>query len=98
MRRARPIGELVGEAMRGLRRRPAAASPEALQEAWARAAGAPAAAASRVVGWRAGVLTVATDSPALRSELVSFRKPELLERLREELPVTVSDLSVRLGG
>lgn len=92
---ARPVGQFVRELERGLKRRPAAASPEALREAWARAEGP---AGARIVGWRAGVLTLETSSAALRSELLSFLKPGLLRRLGQELPVTVSDLKVRLGG
>lgn len=57
-----------------------------LSGAWIRAAGADVARRSRPLGLRGGELTVGFESPALRQEVESFRKTEILARLREELP------------
>jgi hypothetical protein len=94
---ARPVGQFVAETLRGLRR-PLAAAPESLQEVWDRVAGPGLAAAVRVLGYRGGTLTLATPSPALRGEIESYRRAELVRRLNQELPVSVSRLVVRLDG
>ena len=92
----RPLSEFVDRVTRALRRPPAAA-PEALSAVWAQVAGPRLAAASRVVGYRGGTLTIATDSAALRGEIEAFHRPELLRRLNETLPLKVSRLRVRIG-
>jgi hypothetical protein len=65
----------------------------ALTEAWSRAAGPDVALRSRVVGMNRDTLTVAVESAALRQEIESFRRPEILARFRAEFPRrTIADL------
>ena len=92
---ARPIGEFVREVSRQLRG-PASLAPEALAQVWARVAGPRLAAATRVLGFRAGTLTVSTRSAALRGEIEAYQKPELIRRLQEGLPMPVTQIQVRL--
>lgn len=82
---ARRIGDLVAELMRSPRfPRPGEAAE--LEEAWARAAGPELARRSRPLGLRGGELTVAFESAAVRQEVESFRRGEILARLRAECP------------
>jgi hypothetical protein len=55
----------------------------ALERAWREAAGETVADATRVVGFRREELLVEVSSAPLRAELEGFRKPELVEKLRE---------------
>ncbi len=57
-----------------------------LTEAWSRAAGPEVARRSRVVGLNRDTLTVSVESAALRQELESFRRDDILARLRAEYP------------
>lgn len=82
---ARRIGELLDELMKS----PAIPRPgdsAALAEAWARAAGPEVARRSRPLGLRRGELTVGFESAAVRQEVESFRKAQILSRLRAEYP------------
>lgn len=93
----RRLGDVVAEVLRRCVRPRRRALGE-LALAWARAAGPEVARRSRPVGFRAGRLTVAFDSSALRQEVASFRAEEILRRLREEAPGTaVSSLKCVLG-
>ena len=58
----------------------------ALTEAWNRAAGPDVALRTRVIGMNRDTLTVAVESAALRQEIESFRRPEILARFRAEFP------------
>ena len=82
----RSIGELMAEVIKataGPRRRELLA----LSEAWARAAGAEVARRSRPLSLgKGGQLTVSFDSSALRQEVQSFRRAEILARLQQEYP------------
>ena len=93
---ARLIGEFVGELRRDLRR-PAALWPERLETIWAQAAGPQLSAAVRVLGYRGGTLSLATESPAVRGEIEAYRRDELLRRLNELMPAPVTALRIRLG-
>jgi hypothetical protein len=91
-RGARPIGDLLKAVLRdvGPRRRD---ELYMLTEAWSRAAGPDVALRSRVVGMNRDTLTVAVESAALRQEIESFRRPEILARFRAEFPRrTIADL------
>jgi len=82
---ARRIGDLVAELMKS----PAVPPPGELTDlaaAWARAAGPEVARRSRPLGLRNGELTVGFESAAVRQEVESFRRPEILARLRTEMP------------
>ncbi len=84
-RDARRIGDLIAELMKS----PAMPRPGELAdlaEAWARAAGPELARRSRPLGLRRGELTVGFESAAVRQEVESFRKADLLARLRQEFP------------
>ncbi|MHC4393112.1 MAG: DciA family protein [Planctomycetota bacterium] len=78
-------------------------SQEALQVRWAEAlaaAGAEAfASATRVQGYRAGVLTVEVESAPVLQELVTFHKGQLEERVRRSGPplTKLSAIRFRLG-
>ena len=82
----RSIGDLMAEVIK------ATAGPKRrelleLSEAWARAAGAEVARRSRPLSLgKGGQLTVSFASSALRQEVQSFRRAEILERLRTEYP------------
>lgn len=93
---ARPIGEFIGEVRRDLRR-PATLWPERLETIWAQAAGPQLSAAVRVLGYRAGTLSLATASAAVRGEIEAYRRDELLRRLNALMPAPVTALRVRLG-
>jgi predicted nucleic acid-binding Zn ribbon protein len=82
---AKPLGELLGELLKeyGAKRRD---EHRALTEAWSRAAGPEVARRTRVVGLTRDTLTVSVESAALRQELESFRRDDVLARLREEFP------------
>jgi hypothetical protein len=96
----RPVA--IGQAMRefldrsGLKRR---FPRRGLSEAWCAAAGPEVARRSRVLGLNArGELRVEVAGAALFVEVAGFRKPQILERLRAEMPDTpVRDLVVRHG-
>src|SRR5688572_30563408 len=83
---ARAIGELIAEVMK------ASAAPRRrellqLSEAWARAAGPDVARRSRPLSLgKGGQLTISFESSALRQEIQSFRKSEILARLQTEYP------------
>ena len=81
----RPIGHFLPALLRefGPRKRD---ELYALTEAWSRAAGPDVALRSRVVGMNRDTLTVAVESAALRQEIESFRRPEILARFRTEYP------------
>ena len=82
----RSIGELMAEVIK------ATAGPKRrelleLAEAWSRAVGPELARRSRPLSLgRGGQLTVGFESSALRQEVQSFRKEEILGRLQAEYP------------
>lgn len=82
----RSIGELMAEIIK------ATAGPKRrelleLAEAWSRVVGPELARRSRPLCLgKGGQLTVGFESSALRQEVQSFRKAEILERLREAYP------------
>jgi predicted nucleic acid-binding Zn ribbon protein len=70
-----------------------------LAEAWKAAAGAPIAAATRVLGIRRGVLQVAVGNSPLLSELAAYHKSSLLAALSQECPeLKVRDLKFIMKG
>ncbi|MBI4563627.1 MAG: DUF721 domain-containing protein [Planctomycetes bacterium] len=81
----RKIGELIPAVLRAVRPQVRNELYE-LSEAWGRAAGPDVARRSRVIGMNRDTLTVAVESAPLRQELETFRKPELLARVRAEFP------------
>lgn len=83
----RRLGDVLAEVVRRSIRPRRRALGE-LELAWVRAVGPEVARRSRPVGFRAGRLTVAFDSSALRQEVACFRSEEILRRLREAAPGT----------
>lgn len=70
-----------------------------LQELWREAAGETVARQTRVAGVTNGVLQVGVASSALLSELASFHKWSLLERLQQLQPqIPISDIRFKLRG
>ena len=90
------LRELVPGVLRGIQ--PQRKTLEAVSLAWEAAVGKATAARTRVVALKAGVLTLEVASSAVKHDLLTFRKNELLERLAEQLEgVAVSDLKCRVG-
>ena len=96
--RAVPIGDAVRQFIErsGLKRR---FPRKGLSDAWRAAAGADVARRSRVLGLNArGQLSVEISGAALLGEVNGFRKAEILEKFRAEMPgLGVRDLVVRPG-
>ena len=75
------------------------AGDEQLQQVWKDAAGAKFAQRTRVLGVRDGVLRVGVAHAALLSELESFHKQNILERIRSLRPdLRIRDLKFLLRG
>jgi predicted nucleic acid-binding Zn ribbon protein len=81
----RAIGELIVELLKSTVRR-RRADLEIFETAWAGAVGAEVARHSRPLAYRNGELRVGFASAALRHEVESFRKAEILGRLRAACP------------
>lgn len=81
----RLIGELMLELMKKTAK-PRRKEMIEIAAAWVRAAGPDVARRSEPVGFRGGQLTVRFESSVLRQEVQSFRRSEILERLRLALP------------
>jgi predicted nucleic acid-binding Zn ribbon protein len=79
------LGDLVSEFLRssGIKRRD---ERKQLADAWCHAVGPVAARRSSVVSFRDGKLTVRVESAALRQELETFRRGEVLRRMQEAFP------------
>jgi hypothetical protein len=81
----RRIGDLLQGILRDVNPRRRGGLFE-LTEAWCRAAGPEVARRSRIVGLVGDALTISVESAALRQELETFRKEEILARMRQEFP------------
>lgn len=93
-----PLGNIISEliAMRGLARTDANAQ---LAGVWKQIVGDDVATRTRVLQIKRGVLHVAVASAALLSEIVSFRKGEILEAFTNDHPeLKIRDLKFRLKG
>jgi hypothetical protein len=102
MREGREAPRRLGDFLPGILR---TAGPRArdemyeLTEAWAAAAGPEVARVSRIVGMNRDTLTVAVESASLRQEIESFRRPEILARIRAAFPRRkIADLRCVLRG
>ena len=96
-RRPVQVGRAIADlfAARGLARREAGLD---LERAWNAAVGEPLRRRTRVGVLRRGILAVLVDHPIRLEELAAYRKPQLLEALRRELPgAALHDLRFRLG-
>lgn len=70
-----------------------------LHAAWAQVAGEETARQTKVIVLRNGILQIGVANAALLSELVSFLKPELLEKLRTGFPeLKVRDIRFKHRG
>lgn len=84
-REARRLGEVISEVLKasGVNRRD---ELRELSDAWCRSAGPEAARRSRVVSLRNGTLTVTVESAALRQELETFRRDEVVRKMQAAFP------------
>lgn len=90
------IGKVVSEfiALKGLAQVEGQAQ---LQKAWREVAGEVIAKSSATIGLSRGILQIGVANNALLSELASFHKRELLEKLQAQHPhLKVKDLRFRL--
>lgn len=88
------LAELI--ALRGFAR---VGSDDELRMAWKRVAGEELATQTRPLQLTRGVLTIAVSSAPLLNELVSFSSPDLLARLKQQVPhLNVKSLKFRLNG
>jgi hypothetical protein len=70
-----------------------------LHDLWKRAAGEEIARSTRVLGLKNAVLQIGVANSALLSELASFRKQELLARLKEQdKQLKLRDMKFQLRG
>lgn len=91
---SRALSELI--ALRGLARFRGEAE---LANIWNELAGSAIAAQTRVLGIRRNVLNVGVSNSALLSELASFYRTELLQKLQERWPeLQIKELKFRLDG
>ena len=79
----RSVGDILrgSETMRQLRQ---FAKQKSLRSAWEAVVGPSLAQQARAVRYRGGKLQVAVQSPPLLQELATFRKTELIEKLKRE--------------
>ncbi len=80
----RRVGDLLAGILRDANPRKRGGLFE-LTEAWTRAAGPDVARQSRLVSFHRDVLTVSVESAALRQEIETYRKEEILAGLNREL-------------
>lgn len=93
---AKRAGDFLAEILRAANPRRRGGLFE-LTEAWSRAAGPEVARRTRIVSLAKDTLTVAVESAALRQELETYRKEEILARLNAEFPKRVATLKCVLG-
>ena len=68
------------------------------EQAWEKAVGGDGARQTRVGALRRGVLEITVGNAVLLQELAHYRKRQLLEQLRQQLPgITLTDLRFRAG-
>ena len=90
------LRELVPGVLRSIQ--PRRRTLEKVGHAWESVVGRATAARTRLVGFSGGVLTLEVASSALKHDLLTFRKDQLLDGLREQLPdVEIRDLKCRVG-
>ena len=79
------LGDLISDFLRtsGIKKRD---ERRQLADAWCHAVGPAAGRRSHVISFQNGKLTVAVESPALRQELETFRRGEVLRRMQEAYP------------
>lgn len=93
-----PLGDVLSNlfALRGYGR---VQADRQLHDAWKEAAGPSLTGQTRVLALKNGVLQIGVSNSALMSELASFQKPELLQRLQQSAPaLRIRDLKFRLRG
>jgi len=90
------LRDLVPVVLRGLR--PQRLALEEMGRAWAAVAGEATASRTRIVGLKAGVLTLEVASSALKHDLLTFRRNQLLIELRKMLPgAGIREIKCRVG-
>lgn len=92
-----PLGQILRSVVKGLLG--SARKNERARSAWAKAAGDDLAAQTQVTGMKDRILFVSTPNAPLRSELMFYRRGDLLRRLREIDPgLNVEDIRFYLDG
>ena len=91
------VGNLIPKLLKHMKPR-ASDSLKALREIWPGLVGEAVAKRSRVFSFHSGEIVLEVSSSALRQDLGTFRREELLKALREALPETpISGLKCRVG-
>ena len=94
---AKPVGDILARFMRTSGLKDKLRSPE-IYDCWPEVAGPEASRHSRVVGFNNCVLHVEVDSAPWLQMLASFRKPELLQGIKQLMSgVRVTDIRFRIG-
>ena len=91
------LRELVPGVMKGMR---GAAGPSVgrVREVWPKILGSKLAARTRVTRLKGGTLTVEVASAALKHDLATFRREEVLQGLKERLPeFAITRVNYRVG-
>lgn len=94
------MADTVPAILRGLRRSAGRTRGplQRLRDAWPEVVGESIAVRSRVVGVEQGRIRVEVASAALKHDLATFRRPEILERLKERFPdLRLRSVSFRVG-
>lgn len=92
--KAQPIGALIPGVLKQVGERYSAL--HAIQQRWGRLVGRRLAAHTRPVSLRRGRLVVAVDGPG-DGFLLSYQRPQLLERLQGDAKGAVEDIIIRPG-
>ena len=91
------LRQLVPGVLRGLRG-PVTGPAAKVRKAWPEVVGPAVAARTRVASVEEGRIRVEVESAALRHDLATFRRAEVLKGLRERLPdLRIREVSYRLG-
>lgn len=94
---ASPVGDLVSKVVEaaGIGR---TTQKTVLAKAWGEAVGREIAAQTEIQGLRGGVLTVLVGSAALAHDLMVYYRRDLLNRLREQTKIPITDLRCKVTG
>jgi len=95
-----PLGDTVPAILRGLRQSAGRARGplQQVRDAWPEIVGEGIAVRTRIVAVDQGRIRVEVASAALKHDLATFRRPEILERLKERFPeLRLRGLSFRVG-
>ena len=92
-----PLKELVPGILRGIRG-PQAGAVGKVRGAWAGIVGPSVAGRTRVCGVEGGRVRIEVESAALKHDLATFRRAEILTDLQKRLPdLALKEISFRVG-